>query len=232
VLPLFLIGGCNDVYTPPDRVSVTIVNAGGFPLEGVQICENETTNCVPSDTDGRATLELPPGEEVSYTAAKQGYGRLLIADVTDATFVRSIELTLFGDESTADWMEAVDAQYPMMGTGSVTVLVCSQCLGEIVRVEGATLDLTTATGTTFYEEEDEGGVITPRLDLEATTSLGTGGFVEVVPGEFGEFQIEVGGAVRGCSPLTGWPSNAENRIRVPVRAGYFTVANVRCLPPL
>jgi hypothetical protein len=48
--------------------------------------------------------------------------------------------------------------------------------------------------------------------------------VEVGPGEF---EIEIGGGAR-CLPYRSWPGGGRNRVRAPVRAGYFTVVGVAC----
>jgi len=228
------IVGCNDVFTPPDSVSATTVDANGFPIEGVEICETDTNNCELTNDNGKATLKLPVEQEVSWEVTKEGYERILISDVTDRNFVSSWEWTLFGDAATVEYMEALNAPYPMVGTGSVVVSVCTSCLSrERAGVAGATLDLITATGSLFYEEEDS----TPRLHcddddapdpcLEATTARGYGGFVKVPPGVF---EIEFGGTADRCFPLGGWPG--EHHLRVPVKEGYFTILSVECPPML
>ena len=226
-LTVFPIAACNPVFTPPNEMLVRVAEfSSKTPLEGVEICETETTNCVLTDDNGHATLQLPTEPEFSYTVTKEDYESLLIADIIDPDYDASPTYWLVGDEATTDWMEALDSHYPMMGTGSVTVFV---------GFEGATFDLVTATGEAFYEEEEE-RVVTPRLHcddapdpcLETTTPWGTGGFVELAPGEF---QIEVGGTADGCIAGEAWPGDGVNRIRVPIREGYFTLANFICPPP-
>jgi hypothetical protein len=89
---------------------------------------------------------------------------------------------------------------------------------------GATLRLVDATGISYYLD-DEGNM---RHDLNATASLGVGGFVEVQPGDF---QVEIGWTP-ACFPEQAWPGDAENQIIVPVRAGYLTTTYVNCpIPP-
>jgi len=220
VLPLivFTVSACQDVVSEKSLL-VRVVDLANAPLEGVMICETDTANCALTGADGHATLVLPTDEEFSYTATKEGYERLLQADVTDGRFDAATppKLILSGNKATAEWMEALMSPYPQMGTGSVDVFVA---YGGI---EGATLDLIDATGKAYYEDEAR----IPTLDLEATTSSGHGGFVEVPPGDF---EIELGGTVNDCYPGRAWPGSTKNRIRVPIRAGYFTVANVVCPP--
>jgi hypothetical protein len=71
------------------------------------------------------------------------------------------------------------------------------------------------------------------LDLEETSAaagpLIQGGFIEVTTGVR---EFEVTGAVGDCyGPEFGWPSDAPNRIRVPVRAGSRTGGTLNCDPP-
>jgi hypothetical protein len=78
-----------------------------------------------------------------------------------------------------------------------------------------TYDLVDATPDGYYQ--DEAGIPTP--DLTATTSDGRGGFVEV---SAGEHEVEFGGTATTCTLGFGWPADAANRIRVPIRVGYIT----------
>jgi hypothetical protein len=108
----------------------------------------------------------------------------------------------------------------MEGTGAVFVQVAHDPAGNDGVVD-ATLELLGTTGKVFYVDEDGNW----SLDLTATTSAGHGGFVELSPDEY---QVEIGGAAENCVVARGWPSDLENTIRVPVRAGYVTIARVDC----
>jgi len=186
------------------------------PLEGVEICETDTTNCVLTGADGLATLELPIDEEVSFTWTKGGYFPYLHADVSDAAFQSETRtFKMWSDEAVADLFESVMSPYPQLDTGGIEVVL------NPAR-EGVTFTLVGATGKAYYLDEEGTNW---SLDLTATTARGWGGFVEVSPGEL---EIEFGGTASGCVPRRAWPSDAENRIRVPVRAGYFTLASVTC----
>jgi hypothetical protein len=208
-------GEDNDV--PPIETN----NPGLPALEGVEVCENNTTNCDRTNADGQATLQLPINEEVSYTLTKDAYTPTLQAEVTDpgdvgtgTTQTISPKVTMWSEELRSNWFESLLSPYPQRGTGTIYVFMNPA-------IEGATFELIGATGEAFYEA----ALDDPRLDLEATTSMGTGGFVEVGPGEF---QIELGGTATRCLPIRAWPGDARNRIRVPVEAGHFTVASVAC----
>ena len=188
----------------------------GTPLPDVTVCENGTTNCDLSDSTGRAELQLCVDQETSYTNEKDGYGSQLRADV----------LTAAG-ESVSPWMrvdadlktryDSVVSPYPQEGTGTVFVIVGARDGGP----DGATLELIDATGKAFYVDENGNWV----LGLTATTSAGTGGFVEVSPGEV---EVEIGGTASNCLIEYAWPSDSANTIRLPVREGFMTVARVNC----
>ena len=218
VMMVFPVGGCNDVV---DEVAVLVRLAEGrgegpvAVLEGVEVCETDTTNCVVTDSNGEARLLLPPEEEVSYTVTKEGYEPQLRADVTAEGYTASPRITMWRDELAADWYDTVMSQYPPTGAGTVLLHV---------GLEGAMLDLVDASGRPFYMVDSTHG----SRDLEATTSHGGGGFLEVAPGEF---EIEISGSASGCVPVRGWPGEADNRIRFPVRAGYLTSLVVDCEEP-
>jgi hypothetical protein len=220
-LPLLVLG-CDSVT---EGVSLSLaVNDGiepgvpAVPLEGATICETGTANCVITDAQGRATLLLPPDEEISYTVEKDGYERTLFVDVTDGAFLSEQTRTLWPDELVAEWYEALRSQYPPTDLGTVFVTV------NRPPFPGATFDLLDATGKAFYEEE----FFRPRLDLEATTEASTGGFVEVPPGER---EVALGGTAQGCTVVEGWPGSQPNRIRLPVVAGVLTAVVVACPRP-
>ena len=136
-----------------------------------------------------------------------------------------VNITDWDIETMAGLYQSVMSPYPRLGTGEVNV----QIAGTVGR-PGITFELRGATGKRYYEEGTvAGGDLTWRLDLTATTAKGIGGFVEVTPGIH---EIEIGGATSGCAPTVGgWPSEAENRVRVPVRENYVSIVVVACSPP-
>jgi hypothetical protein len=204
-----------DVHLPP----LDDLHPDLSPLEGVEVCETETTHCAVTGTNGEATLELPINEEVSSTLTKARYVPTLLTEVTDRRYVSSPNgysprVTMWTEERRSNWFEHLLSPYPQRGTGTIYVFT-------LPAIEGATFELIGATGKAFYEA----ALDDPRLDLEAATSIGTGGFVEVGPGEF---EIEVGGAAARCNPYRAWPGDGQNRVRTLVRAGHFTVVGFAC----
>ena len=85
---------------------------------------------------------------------------------------------MWTDELRSNWFERLSWPYPQRGTGTIYVFMNPA-------IEGPTYELIASTATAFYEI----ALDDPRLDLEATTSMGTGGFVEVGSGDF---QVEFG----------------------------------------
>jgi hypothetical protein len=233
-LVVLAIAGCNEVVTPPETVSLPLVvethvsplceqSCEKKALEGVEVCEVGTTNCVVTDARGGGTLVLPAGEEVSWTFQKAGYESSLIADVTDASFPRAWEQTVWSDERSAEWYQYLGSEYPLRGVGTVVVEILNPA------IDGATFNLIGATGTPFY------GLEPPKffpafddLELEATTSAGSGGFLNVAPGDW---QIQVGGTAEDCFPLRAWPGDAPNRVRFRVREGHITSVQMNCSAP-
>lgn len=184
----------------------------GPALEGVEVCETDTSNCVTTDANGEAVLMLPANQQVSYSLSKEGYGTFLAGDVTDETFVPFATWPLFSNAQLEDNAEN-RVMIPWPWTGGVIALGSS--------MTGVTYDLIDGTGKQWYKEEDWN----VSLGLTATTSVGQGGFAEVSPGEY---QVELGGTAINCTPLIAWPGNEENRVRVPVKVGHLSFASMSC----
>lgn len=214
-------GGSGGTATLSIFVFESPAEGGILPLEDLQLCETDTANCVLTDADGTAELDLPADREISYTWQKEGYVQILRADIlpADGSYVPSNVST---DARMTARFELLMSPYPMEGTGTIYAQAFSDELG-IVPIADATFELVGATGKAFYLDDD--GEWT--LNLAATTSQGSGGFVEVSPGEH---ELKVGGAVERCEVLRGWPSDSENAMRVPVRAGHMTITRFYCPP--
>lgn len=194
----------------------------GPALEGVEVCETDTTNCVTTGADGRATLTLPANQAISYTMAKDGYMTRLFADVTDETFNIRPFFTwpMFRDDEIEDLAASVMIPYPLT-EGWIAMQAFNTGSQDPFHTQGVTHELVDGTATQYYT--DESGQ--PTLGLSATTSTGQGGFFEVTPGEH---QVEFGGTVTNCQTSIAWPGDAPNRVKVPVRVGVLTFADVIC----
>lgn len=206
-------------------LSVTVSEAqdfvpfGGPPLEGVELCQTDTTNCATTDAAGLASIMLPANEEVSYTLEKAGYSPFLVADVTDDTF-RDTFWPMFSDALTEAAFAAVEIFPPF--TGGTVLLRARTSVGPADGIAGVVYDLIDETATPFYQEA---GDWTSTFDLAATTATGQGGFTELPDGDY---QAEFGGTATNCTPVLGWPGDATNRLRVPIRAGHLTYSTMQC----
>jgi hypothetical protein len=139
-------------------------------------------------------------------------------DVTDETFGDEGRpgYPMYPDQQIADFAEANMIPYPL--TGGVT----SHHMNPL-RTAGVTYDLVDATGLEYYLDDDAERTL--RFDLTATTSDGFGGSWEVPPGDH---QVEFGGVATNCAVALAWPGDAPNRVKVPVKVGFFTLASMNC----
>jgi len=220
---LFPIAGCNQVVDEPETaplefavVEVSTPGAEGVLLEGVEVCELDTTECKLSDARGRVSIELPVGVETAVALTKEGYWSQLVPVVLGESGSRSV-YGIESDELAADQFDRVMTLYPTGLKGSIL-------FGIFPALAGATFDLVDAAGSAAFYSDDEGWW---SPDLEATTSWGWGGVAEVNPGVF---EAKLGGAAQGCVRLRGWPGDDANSIRFSVREGRVTWIAWSCQP--
>jgi hypothetical protein len=220
-------GGASGAGGDPEITATLLINTfevpaeGEFrPLEGVRICQLDTDNCVTSSEAGRAALDLPANQEVAYTAEKEGFGSFLTAFVFDDNFRGVTSEPMHTDEQLAVIAAELEVQYPWT----------SGILGAntLPQLPGATFELLNATGKSFYGDM-RGYSLEPDSTSGVTVwpaPLGSGGFAELAEDEY---QVEFGGAAAGCSVISfGWPGDAPNRVRIPVRVGYIAYGSLRC----
>jgi hypothetical protein len=198
-------------------------------LEGVMICElGNRDNCVVTDSDGLAVLELPACQEVGFTSEKEGYRSWVNANVTDDTLVNQGGVPMHTHEQTAAIADQLQTPYPWEGgavalitnliPGGLTFAPVGSSVGEVGEL--SYFDV----GTGKYDP-----------DLEATEALlgiynfplGSGGFVGITPGVH---EFEFGGGAGGCTGVSwGWPvEGAPNRIRLPILEGFTTYGSMFC----
>ncbi len=184
------------------------------PVEGMEICRLETTDCVVTDPDGYATVKGFADEEVAFTMKKEGFGSYIYTYTMRASGP-PLPLGNATESRFEEMFELVMSPYPMeAGAGALWVSGSP---------EGAVLNLVGATGKPFYAADD--GKQTWSTDFTAATPQGGGGFVEVAPGEY---QVEVSGTSENCVPARGWPGASANTVRMPVREGYLSSARMDC----
>jgi len=214
-----------------------VMEDGSTPvLEGVEVCEVDSGNCATSDELGRADLEVPADQELTFTMNKEGYGPRAAADVSDETFgpeggagAWPVTWEMYSDAQLSAIADQLETSYPWEG-GIVGLLRWqSPSAGVTFAPVGSTTD---AVGEPFYFDA---ATEQYSLELEATTvffglwtyPLGEGGFTQVTPGEQ---QFELGGTAGDCNVVSwGWPVDGmPNRLRVPVLEGYTTYGSMVC----
>lgn len=240
ILGAVLLIGCAEVsesQTYRFEVTESLPEAAVAPSQGVEICEADTDNCETTDGFGRATIQVPPNREVAFTLTKEGYGSLLVPDVSDETYGPYG----LGDGSPASWRmhrdEELEAVAQQLGTpypweGGIVGLRVADPLGfpgVTFTAVGSTSDV--VSESYYFDSAAE----EYSLELEATTRIMSGwtlpvlegGFTEVSPGEQ---QFEFGGTANDCPRLSwAWPVPGQPRqIRVPVRAGYLSYGSMVC----
>jgi hypothetical protein len=212
----------------------TARNPGGTdpPLEGVEICQADTDNCVISNASGRAELDLPANQEITITYELEGYGSQVSGDVTDENFGSfdrgPLPARMYTDAQLAAIAATLATPYPWEG-GIVGLVRLPNTAGVTFEPVGASIG---AVGEAFYFDS---AIEEYSVAIEATTvsvdvydrfPLGEGGFTEVTPGVQ---QFELGGTAGDCTrPSIGWPGDTPNRIRVPVRDGHITYGSMVC----
>jgi hypothetical protein len=188
----------------------------GPVLPGVTACETDTNNCATSDADGKARLMLPANQEASYIVSLDGHMPWMGAEVPhELTVFLQPGYGMWPDEDVEAFAETNMIPYPL--TGGAVLLHMNP-----TRTEGVTFTLVDDDGALAYYADEDGFF---RFDLTATTVNGFGGFFEVAPGDR---QIELGGTATNCTEAFGWPGDAPNRVKVPVRVGHITLASMNC----
>ncbi len=114
---------CNEVTfsnTAPLRLDVKSLHepkAEPVPLEGAQLCQTNTVNCDLADETGEATIELPIGEETSFTVVAEGHVPYLVPVVLFGPHGQEDDFIM----RTLAYVEAdfgrIETDYPMVGTG-------------------------------------------------------------------------------------------------------------------
>ena len=117
-------GGGGGVDTVALSVQISGFSGAGLlgPLEGVEICEFGTNNCVQTDDDGNATIDLPINEEVMFTTVKEGYASYLHAGLVPAEVLLNVSFGMSDHTRMSYLHDLVMSPYPMEGTGEVLII--------------------------------------------------------------------------------------------------------------
>ncbi|HET6417100.1 MAG TPA: hypothetical protein VFG22_12455 [Polyangiales bacterium] len=207
--------GCGDSGESRTPVAVRVteyVNLADLegPMPDAEVCETDTENCVITDEEGRASIELPSDTEVSYTITKEGYGSYLVSDVNTGRLDH--RFIMYSDEELARLAPLMGTTYPWTDTGIMILRVYSE--------PGVMFDLVGQSNQPFYFIDGD----TPSTELDATTADGRGGFTDLAEGQY---QVEfIDNQV--CKAFTAWPGDMANSVKVPVKAGYISWSSMAC----
>lgn len=213
VLPNSGCGGSGESTTPATvRVTEYLGQSNlDTPMPDATVCQTDTDNCVMTDAEGMATIQLPSDSEVSYTITKEGYGSYLIPDVNNGRLDH--RFYMYSDEELARLAPLMGTTYPWTDTGIIILRVYSE--------PGVVFDLVGQPNEPFYFADGE----TPSTELDGTTDDGRGGFTDLAEGEY---QVEFVDPQVLCRPFTAWPGDMDNRVKVPVKAGYISYSSMSC----
>jgi len=205
--------GLTATVTEAPSVDCELFN--GPPLEGVDLCEADTTNCATTDAAGVAQIRVPANQEVTYTLSKDGFVPYVVGDVSEPPVIGGT-WPMISDALMEAVGERVGFTWPS-DDGLVP-------LAAFPLQAGVTWEIDDGTATVYYMDE----ACLAQTDLTATTSVGRGGFLDV---SVGVREIEFGGAATNCTTGIAWPGAGANQIRVPVRAGHMGFGSMNCDPP-
>lgn len=187
----------------------------GPALEGVELCEADTTNCATTDAAGLAQIMVPANQEVTYTLSKDGFVPYVVGDLSESPGIGGT-WPMIRDALMEAEGERVGFAWPS-DDGLVALAVSP-------RQAGVTWEIDDETTTVYYMDED----VVAQTDLTATTTVGRGGFYDA---SVGVRAVDFGGAATNCAAGTAWAGDAANQIRVPTRAGHISYGSMGCDEP-
>lgn len=181
------------------------------PMVDAEVCETDTDNCVMTGEDGRVMLNLPDNSEISYTITKEGYGSYLVSDVTDSRIEHWFRM--YNDEEVERLAGLMGTTYPLNG-GIIVLRAYSD-------EPGVMFDLVGESANQFYFLNGN----TPSTEIDSTTADGRGGFTDLGDGVH---EVDFVADPVNCRDFSAWPSDVDNRVKVPVKAGYISYASMSC----
>ena len=227
--PLLVMVGCAGPASKPDtgaaaapRVTLegqitNLLTADGE--SGVEICVEGTDDCATSDASGAYRVRAEAEAEVELVVSLDGHRSLLVPVQTGAEDAALRPLSLLPEA-------IVDAQANAVGAtgdpalGQLVFSVSNGIAGDGTNVAGVVATLEPASGVgVFYL----GSTGLPDDNLEATSSNGGGGWLDVTPGAAA---LTFTNLPAGCVTLYGW--DGPTPLRFSVRAAHATVLRIEC----
>ncbi|MEM9728264.1 MAG: hypothetical protein AAF997_06750 [Myxococcota bacterium] len=227
ILALVSCIACGDDDSGPTDVSLTLTVLDFVPtppyppVEGATVCLLGTEDCGVTDADGQAELQVPGESEISLTVTKEDYqAGLAVMTTEDGPLTR--EMTTLTLALTETLGVLLDTPVPPVGTGALSIsAINTPTIDGMGGVPGITFTITSGDGKRFYFDGS-----LPSLDASETSlPIGSGGYVELSPGEY---DVEVGGNVDGCEIWSGWEGSSDNVLRTPIELGHITYLYLLC----
>ncbi len=230
LLTVLLSVGCAEPAAPPDSGASSgpavalagqitdLLTGAGEP--GVRVCSNDPElTCATSDARGSYEVRAPANTETALVVTLEGHQALLVPVQTLGEDTTLRPLSLLPDAIVTAQAAAVGATGDP-DLGQVVFSVSNGIPGDGVNVSGVQATLAPDSGVgPFYL----GSIGLPDPALDATSTNGGGGWMDVTPGEAAlAFETLPG----GCVSLFGW--GGPTPLRFAVRADHATVLRIEC----
>lgn len=226
----FVFAACGDDSSEADiatvelRVVAFTPGEDNVPIEGAEVCFVDTDDCQTTEGDGIVMLSMPVDAETAVTIEADGFNPTLSPQVAESSAPAARDVSMLSLGLVELLAMSVDTPYPPENTGFVAVTLLAEPRDVDSAIPGVTVQLAEPDGRRYYLDDD--GL--PDTSLTATSGLGTAGFIELTPGVH---EVELGGTARNCTRLAGWAGQSADRMRFPVRAGFFVNTLLICDPP-
>lgn len=191
------------------------------PLPGVEVCvvERPEIPCVTTDDEGKyAFPEVPADTEGTLIFSKPGFAETMIPGRSQK--VDFVLDSMLIEESVAATFLGVLGMKSLDDAGVIAVDVFQ---ADLTGLAGATLALEPAGAAKGPIYLSEAGA--PDEALTQTSSLGVAWFGNVAPGEP---VLSVQHVEKSCVGERGWKTDADNRLKLPVRAHAVTISSFVC----
>ncbi|HCH62939.1 MAG: hypothetical protein CL927_05670 [Deltaproteobacteria bacterium] len=185
----------------------------------VEICVEGTGDCAISDANGSYRVLADAEAEVQLVVTLDAHRALLVPVQTGSDDAPLRPLSLLPEA-------LVDAQAGAVGAtgdpalGQVVFSVSNGIAGDGINIADVVATMEPESGVGAFYLGSSG---LPDTALEATSSNGGGGWLDVNPGDAA---LRFGNLPAGCVPLYGWAG--PDPLRFSVRASHATVLRIEC----
>ena len=192
------------------------------PIDGVEVCVLGTDNCVTNDADGRYSLEVAPGDEVSLVFSKEGYERAIQPAHLPVKYIDTILTGMLKDIVVESFVDIVGISLDDR-TGQLELHAFKRGAEGTIPHSMADIQFTLSTGTgegPLYVGSD-------ATDVNPDGPTGSTGLAYIVNVETGIVEVTVSGG-SNCEPWGSWDAADGNLLSGPVEANTRTLLSVVC----